>query len=288
MSVANISQLSTGQLATLACFLEATAPKVGNVHPAARFSDLGYIDFVLSAIAIGPPMDAAADRPLGHTVLDAIRATRSLVGKNTNLGTVLLIGPLAKVPRTQPLAAGVAKVLSHLTPDDATHVYQAIRLAQPGGLGSVNESDVQDEAPEDLIAAMALAAGRDMVARQYTNHFAGVLQFVAPRLADARAHGLELLDAIVHVQLQTMAEFPDSLIGRKCGTAMAAESAGRARAVLAAGTFGDARYAAALGELDRWLRADGHRRNPGTTADLLAAGLFAALRDNMMEVPISR
>ena len=30
---------------------------------------------------------------------------------------------------------------------------------------------------------------------------------------------------------------------------------------------------------DRWLRADGHRRNPGTTADLVAATLFAAQRD---------
>jgi triphosphoribosyl-dephospho-CoA synthase len=38
-------------------------------------------------------------------------------------------------------------------------------------------------------------------------------------------------------------------------------------------------------ELDAWLRADGHRRNPGTTADLVAATLFAALRDRDMQAP---
>ena len=34
-----------------------------------------------------------------------------------------------------------------------------------------------------------------------------------------------------------------------------------------------------LARFDRWLRADGHRRNPGTTADLIAACLFVCLRD---------
>jgi triphosphoribosyl-dephospho-CoA synthase len=29
--------------------------------------------------------------------------------------------------------------------------------------------------------------------------------------------------------------------------------------------------------LDKWMREEGHRRNPGTTADLIAAGLFVLL-----------
>ncbi len=33
-------------------------------------------------------------------------------------------------------------------------------------------------------------------------------------------------------------------------------------------------YDEALADLDFWLRADGHQRIPGTTADLIAAGLF--------------
>ena len=38
-------------------------------------------------------------------------------------------------------------------------------------------------------------------------------------------------------------------------------------------------------EFDAWLRADGHRRNPGTTADLIAASLFAAFRDGILPMP---
>ena len=41
----------------------------------------------------------------------------------------------------------------------------------------------------------------------------------------------------------------------------------------------------AIADFDAWLRADGHRRNPGTTADLVTASLFAALRDGMIAVP---
>jgi triphosphoribosyl-dephospho-CoA synthase len=41
----------------------------------------------------------------------------------------------------------------------------------------------------------------------------------------------------------------------------------------------------ALINLDVWLRAEGHSRNPGTTADLVTASLFAALRLGIMKVP---
>ena len=39
---------------------------------------------------------------------------------------------------------------------------------------------------------------------------------------------------------------------------------------------------AAYDGFDRWLRADGHARNPGTTADLVTACLFVALRERRM------
>jgi triphosphoribosyl-dephospho-CoA synthase len=40
-----------------------------------------------------------------------------------------------------------------------------------------------------------------------------------------------------------------------------------------------------MAELDSWLRADGNRRNPGTTADLVAGCLFAVLRDDRVQAP---
>ncbi|NUQ62020.1 MAG: triphosphoribosyl-dephospho-CoA synthase [Pirellulales bacterium] len=280
--------LSTGQCATLACLWEVAAPKPGNVHRGADFDDMVLQDFLASAVAIGPAMDAAVERPLGRTVLAAVEVTRQTAGTNTNLGTVLLLAPLAKVSRELPLREGVVDVLSRLTPADASNVYHAIALAQPGGLGRVDEYDVAEQPPVDLIAAMQSAAGRDMVARQYAEGFSQVFQCVVPWLKEGIRRGQPVAGAVVHLHVQLMAAFPDSLIARKCGLKIAAESAARAASVLAAGVPGEEDYRRALADLDFWLRSDGHRRNPGTTADLVAAGLFIGLRDNWLPTHTSQ
>ena len=275
---------SIGQCATLACFLEATAPKPGNVHRGADFDNLAYPDLIVSAIVIGPVMENAPRRRLGETILDAVCATREAVATNTNLGTILLLAPLAAVPREQPLAHGIADVLSRLDADDARLVYQAIRLARPGGMGQVAEADLADEAPADLIAAMRLAADRDLVARQYANGFQEVLHDVVPAIKSGLDRGWETSHAIVHAQLTFMSRYPDSLIARKCGIETAQRAADHAAQVLQAGTPNDEAFWQAVADLDFWLRSDGHRRNPGTTADLIAAGLFVLLRDGIMDV----
>src|SRR5437762_7387588 len=112
MNQSQATLLSIGQCATLACLLEATAPKVGNVHRGADFEDLTFSDFVVSAVAIGPAMEAAASKGVGRTVYDAVAATRQLVNTNTNLGMALLFAPLAAVPRNEQLTtASVGKIL---------------------------------------------------------------------------------------------------------------------------------------------------------------------------------
>jgi triphosphoribosyl-dephospho-CoA synthase len=282
----SIRQLSIGQCASLACILECTAPKPGNVHRGADFEDVTYPDFVISAVAIGPAMErTASGGGVGRAILDAVRATREAVGTNTNLGTVLLLAPLAAVPRDVPLADGIGDVLSRLDAGDARDVYAAIRLARPGGLGTVAASDVSAEPPADLIAAMRLAADRDRVARQYATGFADVLSTVAPWLREGIGQGWTLSDAIVQAFIRSIAAWGDSLIARKCGPEVAARAADQAAAVLAVGGPGDNDYHAALADFDFWLRSDGHRRNPGTTADLIAAGLFVGLREGWIRQP---
>ncbi len=281
--------LSIGQCATLACIYEATAPKPGNVHRGADFEDLTYLDLVVSGVAIGPTMERAATQPLGRTIYDAVAATRQLVATNSNLGMILLIAPLARVPRlielagngTTELRTGVRNVLANLTTDDTRLVYDAIRMAKPGGLGQVETADVHDSPPDDLIAAMRLAADRDLIARQYSNDFAELFEFVVPTIEEElRSHTLN--DAIVRAFLQTMSRFPDSLITRKLGSAMALRAGDQAAEVLRAAEAGDEVFHDALAEFDFWLRSDGHRRNPGTTADMIAAGLFIVLRTGIL------
>jgi triphosphoribosyl-dephospho-CoA synthase len=279
-------QFSIGQCAALASIMEATAPKPGNVHRGADFEDASYPDFIVAATLVAPIIEQAVDRPLGRTILDAVQATRWAVETNTNLGTLLLVAPLAKVPRWVALETGIADVLAQLTPEDARDVYEAIALARPGGLGQVDEADVHGDPPRDLVAAMRLAAKRDLVAGQYAGNFHEVLRVVVPWLAGALGSCASLSDAIVHVHLQIMSEYPDSLIARRRGVEVAAQAAGMAARVLAAGRPRDDAYEDALADLDFWLRADGHYRNPGTTADMVTAGLFAALRDGIIKAPL--
>jgi triphosphoribosyl-dephospho-CoA synthase len=282
-------QLSLGQLVGLACLWEVSASKPGNVHRAADFEDLTFVDFAASAVAIGPAFDRAVNGArLGEIVLEAVRATREAVATNTNLGAVLLMAPLAiAAARTYGLREGVVHVLRSLDADDSQRVYQAIRLATPGGLGRVEEADIAGDAPDDLIYAMRLAADRDLIARQYANAFQEIFDVALPALADGLARGWPLGHTIVRTQLRLMANFPDSLICRKCGPEIARQSATMAAAALAAGEPGEAAYERNLADFDFWLRSDGHRRNPGTTADLIAAGLFAALLTGIIELPVT-
>lgn len=274
-----------GLCVQLACVWEATARKPGNVHRYRDFADVGYLDFVASAAAIGPVLAAAHGRRVGETVLACVRATRQVTTTNTNLGIVLLLAPLAAVPPGEELRPGVGRVLAALGVRDARLAYEAIRLAKPGGLGTAAEQDVAAEPTRTLREAMALAAERDLVARQYANGYREVFDVCVPALAEGVDRTGSLEGAIVRAQLQVMARHSDTLIARKRGAAEAAEAGERAARVLAAGWPEAESGRRELADLDAWLRAEGNARNPGTTADLLTAGLFVLLRAGGIGLP---
>ena len=278
--------LKPGRLAQIACLLEATARKPGNVHRFRDFDDAHYLDFVLSASAIAEALDLAPDVGLGHSVLRAVESTRDLVRTNTNLGMILLLAPLAAVPMGTDLREGVEGVLRATTIEDAALVYRAIRLAMPGGLGNAENQDVADEPTINLRDAMWLAADRDLVARQYALGFADVFDRALPRLREAIGRGWPVETAIIDAYLDFLASRPDSLIARKRGDEIAAEASRRAGTVLELGWPDSLEGIESLAAFDDWLRADGHARNPGATADLTTAALFAALRDGTIALPI--
>jgi len=281
--------MSPGRLAQVACLLEATARKPGNVHRSRDFDDAHYLDFLLGAAAIAGPLDRAAGSGVGRAVLESVEATRRVVATNINLGMILLLAPLAAVPPDVPLREGVGAVLDATTVADASLAYRAIRLARPGGLGRAEEGqDVVDEPTVPLDRAMRLAAGRDLVARQYASGFADVFDRFLPALRASIVAGRPLETAIVVAYLDFLADHPDTLIARKRGEATAAEASGRAAAVLESGWPDAPGSTATLAGFDDWLRGDGHARNPGATADLAAAGLFAALRDGTIRLPFDR
>jgi triphosphoribosyl-dephospho-CoA synthase len=274
--------------AHLACILEVTARKPGNVHRYRDYADVTLLDFLVSAAVSCPVLDRLPEIGVGPALLEAVERTRQVVRTNTNLGILLLLTPLAAVPRQEPLREGIYRVLEQLTVADARAAYAAIRLAQPGGLGEASEQDVAREPTVTLRQAMDLAADRDLIARQYANGYRGLFEIGVPALLEGVNRGLPIEEAIIGSHLRLMAACPDTLIARKRGLAEAEESARRAQEVLDLGWPETAESRQAFADLDRWLRAVGHQRNPGTTADLVTASLFAALREDSISLPADR
>jgi triphosphoribosyl-dephospho-CoA synthase len=267
-------------LAQIACLLEVSAPKPGNVSPVGPFHDARYEDFLASAVAIGPALAGAAAWPLGVTIRTAVEATRRWTATNTNLGIVLLLVPLARAALTRDagsLRDALRATLADTTVADAQEVYAAIRLASPGGLGSAPEQDVARPPTVSLLEAMALARERDAIAREYVTGFDTVFGAAVPALCRARADGLAWSDAIVHAYLTLLAAAPDTHIARKLGAAAAGEVQRRARVALDAGGMHRAAGRVAAVALDRALRDPYNRQNPGATADLTTAAIFVTL-----------
>jgi len=263
-----------------ACRLEVLSPKPGNVNPQHAFANASVDDFLRSAAAAAPCIAQAPSQPLGKTILNAVTATRCVVDHNTNLGILLLIAPLAAVPPQHALADGLSAILDATTLDDSRHVYEAIRLASPCGLGNAAEQDVNSLPTLRLVDCMQLAADRDLIAAEYCSGFQNVLGKGLNWLRQATHISADQGEQITWLALQLLADAPDSLILRKCGAEIADTAQALARKTLADGWPAPAAHAA-FRQLDAFLRGDGHRRNPGTTADFVAAILFAALREGV-------
>jgi triphosphoribosyl-dephospho-CoA synthase len=257
-----------------ACLAEIEALKPGNVHRHAAGHGMTVGDFISSAEAAAPAI-AAEGAGVGERIWHAVEATRAAVGQNTNLGIVLLAAPLAAAAELgAPLWPAVGEVLDRLTVADARLAYRAVRLASPGGLGSAASADVADEPRITLLAAMRLAADRDRIAWNYAHGFTDLRRIGLPALT-ARGSRMDECWAVTGVYLRYLSVLSDSHIARKLGPACA--DAVRLRAVGLYERFASAETPASLERellaFDVELKAAGI--NPGTSADLTVATLFA-------------
>jgi triphosphoribosyl-dephospho-CoA synthase len=273
-----------------ACALDVEVSKPGNVSRAWPGHGMTAEDFLRSAVASAGPITARSHK-VGARIEAAIEASWGEVGCNTNLGIVLLCAPLARAaealpepapgPRTAEgcrdraatLRARLGSVLAALDVDDARAAFRAIARARPAGLGRAAQGDVHQPPQMDLLAAMQLAADRDLIARQYATGFAECFERALPLWCSAAS--LEVPDAAPAAMLCTyldwLARHPDSHIVRKHGEAAAqsvTREAARLRALVVAA------QAEALAAWDTELKRRG--LNPGTSADLSVATAFIA------------
>lgn len=264
------------------CRAEVMALKPGNVHVHAAGHGMTVEDFLLSAEAAAPEI-ARTGATVGERILRAVRTTRAAVNCNTNLGILLLCAPLARaaeLPATRPLRDRLSAVLAALTVDDAEAAFEAIRLAAPGGLGRAAEHDVAGPATVDLREAMAAARSRDRIAAQYADGYRDVFDIGVARgrsMVDRSAADGDAVSLAEAIYLEFLTAFPDSHVLRKHGEVIAAAVLADARKLR--GQVIEATSAALRREhlfvFDARLKWQGI--NPGTSADLTVASLFAYL-----------
>lgn len=273
----NPEQISSAFLA--ACRAELDALKPGNVHrhSAGHGMDVAHFERAAEAAA-GPIADPSLS--VGKRILRATEASVAATGLNTNLGIVLLCAPLAQAASETTFAIGLRRrldmILAALDEQDATDAFAAIRIANPAGLGQVDEGDVRDNPDRlTLIKAMYLAAERDRIANAYVTAYSDIFDFALPVFQDARRVAIDSDLAVTTLHMSLLAEFPDTHISRKYGAAAAEEIREEARALKAYWSpVASAKSMAPLIEFDAKMKTKG--RNPGTTADFVVATLFVA------------
>lgn len=267
-----------------ACRAELSALKPGNVHAHAGGHTMELADFEKSALAAAPHIANPAST-VGQKILRAATATWDAVACNTNLGILLLCAPLAKAAETGGiLRAALSEVLAGLSIADAEAAFRAIAKMNPAGLGRAEAGDVASPATMTFRQAMALAAGRDRIARAYVTDFEDVFGFALPELrrAEALAGSPDLAVTTLHMAL--LARYPDSHVARKHGPAAADALRDQAAALLpSCHPVATAKSIPALLAFDDDLKARG--LNPGTTADLVVATVFTSLIETEIAAP---
>ncbi|MFN0219283.1 MAG: triphosphoribosyl-dephospho-CoA synthase [Hyphomicrobium sp.] len=262
-----------------ACAAELSALKPGNVHRHAAGHRMEVEHFERAAAAAAPHI-ADSRLTVGQRILNATEASVAATGVNVNLGIVLLAAPLAKAAAEIDVGMGLrrrlAVILSLLDEADARDAFAAIRLANPAGLGDADEGDVRGEADMTLTKAMHLAADRDRIAKAYVTAYEDIFDFALPCLAEAQVVAASPDLAITTLHLALLAEYPDSHIARKHGLDVADAVRRQAQSLAALWRpVATPESHRGLMAFDSDLKARG--LNPGTTADLVVATLFASL-----------
>lgn len=275
-------KLTSEQLAKTyktACMAELQALKPGNVHVFSDGHGMTIHDFIKSA-DVTADIIAKPTLTLGERVLYALSATQQAVGQNTNLGMLLLCGPLIHaslhVDFNQSFLQNLRNTLNQLTVNDAEFVAKAIVLANPAGLGSVSLHDVHQKPTVTLLEMMRAAQNDDQIAWQYANCYQDIIGFGVTRYVEAMTKWQNSAWATTALYLGFLTHNPDTHVTRKYGevaaNALMQEAAEFEKMYWA--TENPKLVQKHLLDWDASLKQRGI--NPGTSADLTVATLLAA------------
>jgi triphosphoribosyl-dephospho-CoA synthase len=295
----------TARCLELAILLEVSAHKPGNVSVVTNFEKTFYDHFLASAVVAASSFETAAQKGIfvSQGKVDVADVGVGLIvkkciadinawqhGGNTLLGAVILLSPVAvaagmasslKGFDAQCLRRNLRNVVKSTTPKDAVNMYAAIEMANPSGLGKapaldINDPDSVNRILDDEISlyeVFKIAEKYDTICSEWVNNYPITFNLAYPSLAKGLQSESDPSDAIVQTFLEVLAEIPDTFIARKTGIEKAREISLKAREILNLGGTATLVGRKSISEFDRELRKASNLLNPGTTADIVSAGL---------------
>lgn len=273
---------STAANAELALLLEVSStPKPGNVDRRREYPDLRFEHFVTGAVGARSGFNLAANgESVGRSFERAIAGMSEQQGGNTQFGAVLNIIPLvAAAGRGSLTPEGVSEVVAETTVADTVRFYEGFEHVSvsvddpPAEMEALDVRRGADAAPAirdrgiTLEELMEESADRDGIAAEWsTGH---QRTFEAARGVETGSGPITTRGAAVFLAL--LSQEIDTFVVTQHDEATAREVKERANAVLA----GEEDVTGLAEEfVDRGI-------NPGTTADIVAGGLFIALEQGL-------
>ncbi len=294
-----------------AAILEVDAHKPGNVSKMHNFDDTTYEDFIRGAKALRAGIENAANNGflagLGKKDLSEIEVggcikkivedvKKSHAGGNTHLGIAMLFVPIAGAAGMciaegdgfVELRKNLVRIMDNTTVQDSVNLYDAIKIANAGGLGK-HEFDARKESSKEelkekninLQKLMELSSGKDRIAEELASGMPIIFDLGVPSIKGIFEETKNIEFAIVQTYLFMLSRFPDTLIAKKVGKGKAFEISERAERIMRAGGVLTEGGRHAIENFDKYLSSFGSELNPGTTADLIAASLMVCLLDGL-------
>ena len=289
--------------AQIASILEVSGhPKPGNVHRTRDFPDMVFEDFLMSGVVIGDTMKKAAQQGfkynkksdshdkigLGELIKDAVIETNNWVENNTNLGIIMLLTPLSAAAGmssdVSEIQDNVDEIMQSTTSQDAINLYDAINIADAGGMGQRDEYDVgSDSAKQQLMDkdinmydVLDLSSQWDMLAYELTRSMPITFDIGYPTFKGVKeSDGIN--KATVQTFLTILSIYNDTLIARKYGVEEAQKVSEDANLIISEGGILTDKGRHMIDKFDDDLIEKD--LNPGTTADLTASSVMVALLD---------
>jgi triphosphoribosyl-dephospho-CoA synthase len=270
--------------------LEVSAtPKPGNIDRDHNYTDTRFEHFLASAVGVYPILEKAAssDSGVGELIHKSVTESGNWQsGGNTHFGAFILLIPLVmaagKCENKTCLKEQVQKIVRKTTVDDAVEFYRAFSESRVK-VKPVSDLDLADTDSIKKINVQALtlfdmmeiSGSYDMIAEEWVNGFKKTFECSALIRDKIKKYGIN--DAIVLTFMELLSRNKDTFIRTKFDIKKAEEVSMRARSILQKGDMNRIRND--IRSFDEELLNEGV--NPGSTADIIIAGLFVSLFEGM-------